>query len=106
MKLLLDENLPQQLRHELPGHECVTVGYMGWAGVKNGALLALAAAQGIDALLTKDGGLRYEQNLATLPVAVVAIRAASNDIEDIRPLIPALLDTLVSLHPRAVTHVP
>ena len=25
MKLLLDENLPHELRHELPGHDCYTV---------------------------------------------------------------------------------
>jgi hypothetical protein len=34
MKLLLDENLPHQLRHEIGGHECFTVTYMGWSGVK------------------------------------------------------------------------
>ncbi len=32
MKLLLDENLPHQLRHEVPGHEVFTVAYMGWSG--------------------------------------------------------------------------
>jgi len=54
MKVLLDENLPHPLRHELPGHECFTVAYMGWGGIENGELLALAAALGFDALLTKD----------------------------------------------------
>jgi len=29
MKLLLDENLPHDLRHFLPGHEVVTVAYLG-----------------------------------------------------------------------------
>jgi predicted nuclease of predicted toxin-antitoxin system len=53
MKLLLDENLPHQLRRELPGHDCYTVAYMGWAGVENGDLLALAASAGFDALVTK-----------------------------------------------------
>ena len=33
MKLLLDENLPHQLRLELPGHEVITVAYMNWSGV-------------------------------------------------------------------------
>jgi hypothetical protein len=80
MKLLLDENLPHQLRHELPGHGCSTVAYMGWAGVENGDLLTRAAQAGFDALLTMDAGIPYEQNLVNLPLAVVAIRAASNDI--------------------------
>jgi predicted nuclease of predicted toxin-antitoxin system len=41
MKVLLDENLPHQLRGELPGHEVITVKYMGWHGIRNGELLAL-----------------------------------------------------------------
>lgn len=34
MKLLLDENLPHQLRHEITGHECSTVAYMGGAELR------------------------------------------------------------------------
>jgi len=106
MKLLLDENLPHQLRHELPGHDCYTVAFMGWAGVENGDLLSRAAADGFDALLTKDAKLQYEQNLVNLPIAVVVLCASSNDIDDLRPLIPALLRALPALQPRTITHVP
>ena len=106
MKLLLDENLPHQLRRELPGHDCFTTTYMGWSGVKNGELLARAANAGFDALLTKDTKLEYEQNLTTLPIAIVILGADSNDIDDIRPVLPALLKVLNSLPPRAITHVP
>jgi hypothetical protein len=102
MKLLLDENLPQQLRHELIGHDCFTGVFMGWSGVENGALLALAAANGFDAFLTKDANLQYQQNLANLPLAMVMIHAPSNDIDDIRPLLPNLLAKLPSLAPRQV----
>ena len=73
--MLLDENLPHQFRHELPGHDCYTVAFMGWAGLENGALLARAAAAGFDAPLTKDTKLRYEQNLIDLPIAIVVLRA-------------------------------
>jgi predicted nuclease of predicted toxin-antitoxin system len=76
MKLLLDENLPHQLRHELPGHDCFTVAYMGWAGIENGELLALAASDGFEVFLTKDANLQYEQNLKDFPIAVVVLRAA------------------------------
>ena len=62
MKLLLDENLPHQVRLELPGHDVFTVAYMGWGGVENGELLRQAAAAGFDALLTNDRGLEYQQN--------------------------------------------
>jgi hypothetical protein len=102
MKFLLDENLPHQLRHELAGHDCFTVAYMGWGGVENGALLALAASHGFHALLTKDANMEYEH----LPTAVMVIVAASNDIHDIRPLLPKLLTTLERLPTKCVTRVP
>lgn len=105
MKLLLDENLPHALRLELPGHECFTVAYMGWDGLRNGKLLAAAADAGFDALLTKDNNLEYEQNAKALPLAIVVLKAKFHDIEFIRPLIPALLQTLTSLPRCAVTHV-
>jgi predicted nuclease of predicted toxin-antitoxin system len=105
MKLLLDENLPHQLRLELPGHECFTVAFMNWAGVENGALLTLAASTGFEAVLTKDANVEYEQNLVNLPLAVVVLHAASNDIDDIRPLIPELLKALTTLSPRQIAHV-
>jgi len=106
MKLLLDENLPHQLRHELPGHECVTVAYMNWSGIDNGKLLARAASENFEALLTKDANLQYEQNLVNLPLSVVVLHATSNDIDDIRPLLPALLNALLVLPSNQITHVP
>jgi predicted nuclease of predicted toxin-antitoxin system len=105
MKLLLDENLPHQLRHEISGHDCSTVAYSGWSGVGNGELLQNAASAGFDAVLTKDANVQYEQNLVNLPVAVVILHAATNDIDDIRPLLPTLLSALSNLIPNQVTHV-
>ena len=79
---------------------------MGWAGIENGELLALAASRGFDALLTKDAKLPYEQNLVNLPIAVIVPRCKSNDLDDIRPLIPALLSVLPHVTPKQITHVP
>ena len=39
MRLLLDESLPWRPAKLLVGHEVTSVQRMGWAGVKNGALL-------------------------------------------------------------------
>ena len=100
MKLLLDENLPHQLRSEMTGHEVITAAFMGWSGIENGQLLALAAAAGFDALITNDRGLEHEQNLATLPLAVVILLAKANTIEAIRPLYPQLQEALQQLQPR------
>jgi predicted nuclease of predicted toxin-antitoxin system len=105
MKLLLDENMPRNLRRELPGHDCQTVSYCGWSAKANGELLALAAEAGFDALLTKDTKLPYQQSQAALPLAVVVLKAATNKLEDVRPLIPTLLAALENLPPRRVTVV-
>jgi hypothetical protein len=105
VKLLLDENLPHRLRHEPPGHECVTVTYMKWNGTLNGELLRRAAAAGFDALITNDRGLEYEQDPQTLPLAVVVLLSPSSVIDDLRPLLPALRGSLEHLRPRALTKV-
>ena len=105
MKLLLDENLPHQLRHEITGHDCATVAYMGWAGIENGELLSRAASAGFDAILTKDEGMEYELNVKNLPVAVVVLHAPTNKVADIRPLLPALHQVLLNLPSGQITHV-
>jgi hypothetical protein len=83
----------------------MTVPRMGWAGIRNGRLLSLAAGE-FDVLITVDRRMEHEQNPATLPVAVVVLRAPSNDIDDLSPLMPAVLKALQGLTPRAFTHVP
>lgn len=105
MKLLLDENMPVEIRHEIPGHDCESVTYRRWNGKRNGELLRLAADAGFDALLTKDTNLPYQQNAKNLPLAVVVLVAATNDLDDVRPLLPALLEALENLAPNAVTIV-
>lgn len=71
MKVLLDECLPRKLRRHLPGHEVFTVPEMGWAGVKNGALLRLveSAQPEFAVFLTMDGNLQYQQNLPAKKLA-------------------------------------
>jgi len=105
MKVLLDENLPNELRRELSEHDVFTVQYLGWSGLKNGVLLARAAASGFDVMVTMDSGVPYQQNLAALPVAVVVLSAVSNDVDDLRPLIPKLLEALRTLVPKSVIRI-
>lgn len=102
VKVLLDENLPHQLRRELPGHKVYTVAYMGWSGKTNGQLLALAIAGGFDAMLTKDTSIHYQQSVTQHRIALVVLHATSNDIDDIRPLLPELLRVLPNVRPSQV----
>lgn len=105
MKVLIDENLPHDLRHFSPGHAAFTVTYMGWAGTKNGALLAVAAASGFDVLVTLDSGIEFEQHVASLPCSVIVLHARSNKLADLRPLTPNLIAALQSLQPRSLVHI-
>jgi hypothetical protein len=105
MKVLLDENLPHDLRHELIGHDVFTVQYLGWSGLKNGELLPRAGASGFDALLTMDSGVPYQQNIAALPLTVIVLKAASNDLDDLRPLVPRLLEALNKVTARTLLRV-
>ena len=104
MRLLLDECVPKRLKRELLGHEVKTVQDMGWAGIKNGALLKLADGQ-FDALLTVDQGIEYQQNLSGLTISVVVMLAASNDVDDLRPLLPGVEQALASLRAGEISRV-
>jgi predicted nuclease of predicted toxin-antitoxin system len=74
MRLLLDESVPRRFRQALPAHAVKTAVEMGWGGRKNGELLALAATE-FEAFITVDQNLPYQQNIGTLPIAVVVLVA-------------------------------
>jgi len=105
MKVLLDENLPHDLRHCLPGHTAFTVAYMQWAGIRNGELMERAATAGFDVMISLDAGLEYQQNLTSLPIAVILLRARSNTLADVEPHVPAIRETLASLKPRTLVRL-
>ena len=98
MRLLLDECVPARLKRALRSHQVSTVVQEGWSGVKNGKLLALAASA-FDAFITVDKNLPYQQNTASLPVAVLVLDAVSNELPYLLPLVPALEAALASLKP-------
>jgi predicted nuclease of predicted toxin-antitoxin system len=104
MRLLLDESVPSRLRRSLPMHDVRTVVEMGWSGVKNGRLLALASHD-FDAFITVDKNLQYQQNLAALPVAVVVLDSPSIELSALLPLIPQLLVALTALEARSFVRI-
>jgi hypothetical protein len=98
VKILLDENLDWRLSHYLLGHEVASVPLIGWAGLKNGALLAQAQDQ-FEVLLTMDSRMLYQQNLVQYRIAVIALKARSNRLADTRLLMPQVLAALPSAKP-------
>ena len=75
MKVLLDECLPRRLKRGLSPHQVFTVPEMGWAGVKNGALLRLIQTAAFDVFVTIDGNLEYQQNLKQANLAIIVLCA-------------------------------
>jgi hypothetical protein len=47
----------------------------------------------------------YEQNLAALPCAMIVLRAPSNSLDDIKPLLPNVLAALTTLVPRMLLYI-
>jgi predicted nuclease of predicted toxin-antitoxin system len=104
MRILLDEDLPRRLGTLLVGHEVATVQRCGWAGLKNGKLLALAASR-FDVFVTMDRNLEYQQNVANLPIAVIVVQAVSNRLRDLEPKVPALLRELDDVAARTLRRI-
>jgi hypothetical protein len=98
LRVLLDESLPRGLSRLLTGHEIVTVSELGWAGTKNGELLD-RASESFDAFLTIDTNLPYQQALERFSISVVLLRARSNRLADLEPLVPEVLACLAEIQP-------
>ena len=82
--------MDRRLAREILGHEVKTARDQGWTGIANGRLLALVA-QGFEVFVTTDRNLSFQQNLQALPLAVIVLRARTNRLADLLPLVPELL---------------
>ena len=94
MNILLDECVPARLARELAPHSVTTVQRRGWAGIKNGDLLALAQNE-FDVLITVDRKISEEQDLTNFTIApVLLLRAATNRLEHLRPLASKIVEKI------------
>ena len=98
---MLDECVDWRLSREIVGHDVKTARQMGWAAVENGALLA-RAAEHFDVFVTVDRNLSVQQNVSEYAIAVIVLRARSNRLADLKPLIPALLTSIELAKPGVV----
>jgi predicted nuclease of predicted toxin-antitoxin system len=94
MNILLDECTPRVVKRRLPGRNIRTVQEMGWAGLKNGELLAAANGH-FDVLVTTDKNLRFQQNLKKYSFAVLLL--PSNQVPVVISLIPDIEAALMTI---------
>ena len=102
MNILLDECVPARFARSLSGHFVTTVHRRGWAGIKNGDLLALAEKE-FDAFITVDRKLSVQQDLRKFRIPVLLVRSRRNRLEHIRPLAAELLEKLPGAAAGALT---
>jgi len=77
---------------------------MGWGDLDNGDLLD--AMMGLfDALVTVDKRLPQQQHVSDRPLGIVVLRAKSNRLADLLPLVPDLLAALAVLEAGGVKEV-
>jgi hypothetical protein len=97
LRILIDESLPIALALEFAGHDISTVRAQRWLGLRNGVLLRAAVDAGFDVLITADKALRSQQNLAAIGIAVVLITRVRNRMRDLRPLVPRVLQVVMTV---------
>jgi hypothetical protein len=101
----LDESVPHDLLLHLGSLDVTTVQALGWAGIKNGALLQAAREAGYHVLITVDRRMEYQQNISASRLALVVLRARSSRMIDLLPLVPRLLESIIEAKAGQVTHV-
>lgn len=106
MLILLDENLlSKKLKKPFldVGHTVQNVEDMGWRGIKDRDLLALANVFPFDVFITSDKNLPYQQNLQNLALRVVVLNASSTRPDHLLPPIAQITPQLPSLAPGSIT---
>ena len=104
MRVLLDECVNPRVKAAFADHEVQTVKEMGWGGITNGKLMALAQ-QSFDVFVTVDQNLEHQQNLAKLTLGLVIVAVPDNNIKFFIPLFPDLLKAVGSVGSGQVIHI-
>ena len=99
-RLLLDENLPRQLKGYFSSEFDVTsVPDLGWQSKKNGELLSAMDVEGIAYLLTADRNLRFQQNLEKYLVVVVVLSTFDIRLKNLAPSIARIETRILNAQP-------
>lgn|SRR6202035_3970677 len=105
MRILPDECIDERFRNSFLAHDCQTARYAGFAGLENGALLTTAETSKFDIFLTVDQGIKYQQNLTHRRIAIIILRAKSNRLKDLLPLVPLCLAHIETVQPGNIVRI-
>ena len=66
-----------------------------------GSCFGLASVE-FDVFVTVDRNRSFQQDIVSFPIAVVVLRARTNRLADLRPLVPSLLSAIEGRQPGTV----
>jgi predicted nuclease of predicted toxin-antitoxin system len=93
VKILLDENVPVQLRNVLDRYDVASINdkSVGWKNISNGRLLAQMEGR-FDLLITSDRNIYAQQNLAGRNISILVLPTnRRNDVLTLGPRIVAVV---------------
>jgi predicted nuclease of predicted toxin-antitoxin system len=96
VRVLLDNCIPWRLAALLNGIDFMPAVDIGWAALTDRHLLDAMVGH-YDVLVTVDRGIRHQQRVHDRPIAIALLRARTNRLADLAPLIPALRSALAQM---------
>ena len=104
MRILIDECVDPRIKPLFGDHTVTTVHEQSWDSLEDGPLLMLAQKE-FDVLVTIDGGLEYQQNLARFQIGVVVVHVPKNQLVHYRAIQKELLTAIEKIRPGQAIHV-
>ena len=104
MRILLDECVHAAVRTAFPNHSVRTVSEMGWRGIPDAQLIAIADGK-CDVLVTIDRSIEREAQLSRIGFGVVIAHVSSNRLVAYQPVFEDLLRAVETVKPGELVHV-
>jgi predicted nuclease of predicted toxin-antitoxin system len=104
MRILIDECVDPRVKRLLVDEPSATVHEQGWDALEDGPLLERAEKE-FDVLVTIDGSLEYQQNLAKYRIGVVVVHVPKNQLPYYRGIQQQLLAAVRAVRAGEAIHV-
>lgn len=103
-RVLFDEDVPRQLRRDLPAFEIRTVQECGWSSVENGELLLIASRE-FDVLVTADKNLPHQQNIPRFDIGVIVLALRDARLPSLRSRLVEIEAAIAEVNAGAVIRI-
>jgi hypothetical protein len=104
MRIVIDECVDPRVKTLCGDHTVATVHERGWDSLEDGPLLMLAQDE-FDVLVTIDGGLEHQQDLAKFQIGVIVVHVPKNQISHYRVIQMELLAAIEDMRFGVAVHV-